>query len=246
MVGKLKSLIRSPRLSLPFKAGVFGLLLYYLYATGGGFLPTVAFFVGAIFFYARPMFNNFQFLRTFVVFLTLSYVAPSLYGEIAFFPLAVAFAFLFYILLGIKDMLFIRRIWWHEALHTALLYGVFLAFFAADKSNYFIWQYVGLGIAAMLLTSELLSYHAHAVPQKMRWTVSMALAFVLMQAAWVIALLPVGFLSATAAMTAIAFVAAHLSLGRFMGTLERKTIVRYGIFIFCALALVAMTSRWGK
>lgn len=246
MVEKLKSLIRSPRLSLPFKAAVFGLLLYYFYATGGGFLPTVAFFVGAIFFYARPIFNNFQFLRTFIVLLGLSYFAPALYGDITFLPLAAAFAFLFYVLLGIKDLVFIQRVWWHELLHAALLYGILLAFFAADKSNYFFWQYVSVGIAATILESELLSYHTHAVPQKMRWAASAVFGFLLMQVAWVLALTPIGFLSATAMIAGIAFVMAHLLLCRFLGILERKIVARYAIFVLCALALVALTSRWGK
>ena len=234
MATKLKSVLKSPQLLLALKAVAFGI--------GLNFLPAALFVPLAILLYAIPFFRTIELIRPLSVLVVVSLLALRTVNrwDYSLF-LVVYFAFLFYLILGIKDLVMIKRAGWYRFLNLALVHMILLLFFYYNQ-EFFLIKLVLVFCALLFLLKELL---------KNRLVVWL-LAFLMTQSIWAIGLLPVGFINAANFGLLAYFIMLDLAEYQLSGPAyrqagylpRRRILTDVTIFVLLALLIFA-TSRWG-
>ncbi len=235
MVTKLKSVFQSPQSTLAFKALAFG--IFFALAKLGGFsLPLIMLFlVASVVLYLRPFFRTLELAGTFFVLLASAiFFLRTFTDSIDFYFAVIYFSFLFYVLIGIKDLVLIRREGWRVLLNFALAYPAFLIFFYYNQGSFW-WK-------LPLLLSVLLFLSKDFVKKRIAFWLT---AFLSVQIAWAADLLPVGFVSA--ANLSILFYAVTISFcdQYSRGELSRKSLLVLVSVFASLLVLVLAFSRWG-
>jgi len=235
MAARLKSLLKNPRSALLLKAFIFG---GFLILAKGWALPV------AILLYAKPIFNTFAFLTSFLLLMILSVSLINSVQSGWFFVLAATgLASIFYLILGMKNLVFIHRDRWNYVLHILLFYSTFVLFFLTDKSSWFFLKSLGVFAIAILLFREFLKTAVENFPKR-RGLIGWALALIVWEALWAINLLPIGFLNSANLAAALVFILSDLTINHFRGTLNQR-IVYSELALFAVLVLLILaTSRW--
>src|SRR5258708_3233304 len=116
MVAKLRSILRQTRWSLIAKASIFGVAWF--------FLPFWVFTIVAIYLYLSSLFRAGRFLFPFFLIYAITWFSsPTLW-------LALYASVLFCCILGIKDLIFIKRAQVYEIFALLALFLVYTGFFA--------------------------------------------------------------------------------------------------------------------
>lgn len=242
MEGKLRSVIRSPRFGLLLKTVAFWLL--FRWASEDGVLAATVFVVVSIFLYARPTLNALIYIPSFAVLLALTFLFPTggaaRVAEIS----GLAFAGLFYILLRLKDLLFIRRLWWHEALVAGLLYFATLSYFIAGPSEHFLLKHIGLGAVFFLLGYELFAAHSARDVRPRQGVAACAVTLFFLELVWAIALLPIGYAAASGIAAIAGFLLLYLSVVAATGHLKSATVAKHVTLAVLIALIIALLSSW--
>jgi len=248
MVTKLKSVLKSPQLLLALKAAAFGI--------GLNFLPAALFVPLAILLYAIPFFRTIELTRPFFVLLVVSLLALRTVNrwDYSLF-LIVYFAFLFYLILGIKDLVVIKRAGWYRFLNLALVHMILLLFFYYNQEFFLIKLLIVFCALLFLLKACLpMPTGRQAVGKELlknRLAVWL-IAFLMAQGIWVIGLLPIGFINAANFGLLAYFIMLDLAEYQLSGPAyrqagylpRRRILTDTTIFVLLALLIFA-TSRWG-
>lgn len=240
MEEKLKSVIRSPRFGLLLKSAAFFVL--FRWAGEGGVLANIVFVVVSIFLYARPTLNALLYIPSFAVLLALAFLFPTGGPARTVEISGLAFAGLFYILLRLKELLFIRRLWWHEALAGGLLYLATLAYFTAGASEYFLLKHVGLGAVFFLLAYELYVAHVAFVLWPKQRVAALLGALLFLEFVWALALLPLGYAAASGIAAMFGFLFLHLSVVAATGHLKAATVAKHVGLAISFVIVIAVVS----
>src|SRR3989344_5651930 len=164
MVEKLKSVLGSllqkyrNQLSLFLKTILFGVFL--LGAASGGFsiIDSLIFIAVASVLYSRPFLEKYPTKSAFLVLLPVAMISlQTLKGTLFVFPAVLFFSAIFYLILGIKNFMFIRRSRLYYVSALLLFYSIFNLFFLADKSELFLLKYGLVFLASYLLLREWLA-----------------------------------------------------------------------------------------
>lgn len=235
MEQKLKLVFRSLTLRLAFKAGVFAGLLFLLKIWDFGLIPILIFLIASAVLYAKPFFKTFELITPFFALLAISLISSRLLAESPYFGFLIVFlAFLFYLILGIKDLALIQRTSWHRFVNISLAYTALLIFFYTNQEH-FLPKILFLFLIIFLLLRNLIR------KRLIYWLT----AFLILESAWAISLLPIGFISSANLGILIYFIITDLALLNIEGALTRKKIlIDTSIFIIILLAILAL-SRWG-
>jgi len=243
MAAKLGLVLKHPISPLAFRAAIFALLLYWLRA---GTLPAAVFFIlGASWLYFRPLFNSSTFIIALAVLLALAgLIVPQLSGAglgLVSHAAIIYLAFLFFILLGLKNLVLVRRDRWYLLVSFSLFYLLLLNFFLIDRSSWFIGKWLFFGLLALGLFWELLKITAGQSGRKIT-AAALILTLIISQLLLIISWLPLNFAgSANLAMLAV-FLLADLALNRS----PSKKLVARDLLIYLALsAAVLLGAGWG-
>ena len=249
METKLKYLSKNPIFQLAFRAAVFGLLLFWFYQIE---TPIAVFFLllmtGILYF--RSLHNALAFLPSLVILLVIALGTTVIITTTSFsFLLATFLAFLFFVILGLKDLVLIKRRSWYLFLNFSLFYLVFLNFFLIDKSSLFVGKWLLFLVLIFGLSRELLMVLiAPAEESKTKRTrllvTSVVMTMIVGQLIWLVSWLPISFLSSANFMILVIFLFSDLSLHHFWGKL-RKRIIFKDLLLFLILSLVILlSSSW--
>ncbi|MFH1759324.1 MAG: hypothetical protein ABH822_02050 [Patescibacteria group bacterium] len=238
MVAKLKSVWKNQISQLAFKAAIFGLLLLW-FGYGHSLPAAAALVVGVMWLYFKPFFNPVAMLRPFSVFLILAFWTTT----VTFSYIAVVFlAFLFFVILGLKNLILVRRKGWRAFLDISLLYLGFLNFFLLDKSSLFFLKWGGFLVVFYLLFGDLL--RTVRAPDDKVGVVGGVLTLIAAELLWVVSWLPIGFLASANLMILVSLLMVDLLAGYFKGKLRQKMIIKDLMVFLVLLAVVLLTSRW--
>lgn len=235
MVIKLKSVFQSPQSALTFKALLFG--VFFILARLGGFSlgPTLLFISAAALLYIRPFFRTFEMAGTLAALLIISSIFGITFRDtFDFYFAAVYFPFLFYLVIGIKDLILIQRDVWRSFLNFALAYPALLMFFYYNSGGFW-WRIPLLFVVLLFLSKDFLK----------KRLASWLSAFLSIQVAWAADFLPIGFVSS--ANLALLFYAASISFldSYIRGTFSKKFLLSLiSVFILLLVVILAL-SRWG-
>lgn len=230
---------------LLLKTAIFGLALFF--AAAGSFrpLPILFFIVISGIMYARPFFGSYSTLSGFLILLVSSILGLEITaGSILFFPSILLFSFLFYLILGIKDFLFVKRSRLYFIAMLLLFYAIFAIFFLSGKSELYLLKYGGAILASFLLFREWLALIPSFHFPRREIIASAISALIISQMLWAAALLPIGFISASSFMILLVFILASFLFQHFTGGISRKSLLQHLVFFFFLVLLIFGSSYW--
>jgi hypothetical protein len=247
MAEKLKLFLQKNRsqLLLSLKAAIFGIFL--LIASLGDFrpLPILFFIIISGIMYAMPIFGPYPTRYAFLALLISSLLGMKIVtGSVLFLPVLFGFAFIFYFLLGIKDLFFVKRSRLYSIAMLFLFYAMFVIFFLSNHSEFYILKYGSVVLASFLLFYEWLALISSFHYPKREIAAAAAGSLIIAQMLWVVTLLPFGFISASNFMLLIVFILANLLFKHFRGELSKKIIFQHIILFLVLAAFIFGGSNW--
>ncbi len=230
---KLKLILLNPQLRLAFKAILF--LGFLTLARLGDFslFVTLLFIIGAVVLYARPLFRTVEKLGDFLVLMFSALVFNLVFiDSLDFFFSAAYYSLLFFLLIGIKDLILINRSFWSVVLNFGLAYPIFLIFFQGHFAGAW-WKAPILFFLTILLSKNVLKRSVATAP----------FSLLVIEVAWASSFLPIGFIGL--ANLNLLFYAVTLSLFDFheQGLLDKKKILSLlSVFIVLSLTILGLSS----
>ena len=234
------------QLLLFLKAVIFGLFLYIASASNFATTQTLFFVVIAFIIYLRPLFvGEYRGWYAFLITLYISIWGMKIIVNSIFFLLGIVlFSFIFYLILGIKEIFFIKRSRVYYIASLLILYTLFIIFFLADKSNLFLLKYSGLILATFLLFREWLGLISSFNFPKRQFINAALITFIISQMIWAVALLPLGFIAASNLMILISLIMGNLAFAHFTGILSKRYLIQHLVIFILLFGLILGSSMW--
>lgn len=238
MEAKLKSIFREPRSALALKSAVFGGFLLLLKLGDFRLLP-ILFFLWAAF-----LLSSWNYQPSFLFFLGIAMATAKLLESGLFlFLAAVIFSALFYLSVGIKELLIVHRQEWGFIKNLILFYALFLLFFISDKSGWFLAKYLGIFLAAFFILKDwFLASESSFL--KRAGVAAGVLALLDLQLLWIVGLLPLGPVNAANLMVLITYILFNFTIHHFQGQIDRRFVFRKIAIFVLLLIFIFATSRW--
>ncbi len=222
---KLLLITKNPRFLLACKSAVFGVLLWLFWSSPGLFWGFV-YGAGAGFLYFRPLFNSSAsfFLLVAEIALSIALQPSSFMARVMY---TLGFSCIFFIILGIKNLVLTNRERWMQGICYILLYISVLDFFLHYFSRPFWFAWV---FAILMLLCILLSFIAD---RRLIGPVLVLLGELL----WVVSWLPIGFLaSANIVFLVMVYIGNALR--------EKRLTAKNSALFIVLIAVVLGTSYW--
>jgi len=195
--------------------------------------------------YARPLFSRYQTGFAFIVLIIISLLGMDIVLDSRlFFPALLVFSTIFYVLLGIKGYLFVRRGRLYYFSSLLIFYALFIIFFLSNKSEWFLIKYLGVVIAAFFLFREWLAMITSFNFPKREAVASAIAALLVAQMVWAATILPIGFISAANFMLLLVFALSDFLVKHFTGGISKIFILQHLIFFITIAVFIFLTSAW--
>lgn len=244
MATKLKLVLRTLRRTLASKrswllrGALFALLLGY--AVHGQFsgLSVTVLILGSLILYSQPVFQTVPYFIPFVLLLSLAILSFYFFGEAELTPyLLIFFGWLFFMLLGVKNVAFVSRQNWFLAFELLTLYLSAAIFFAIDKTQHIFLPSLSLLIVIFVLARQFFRL-TEMRGRRLIALVSLAIALMVVELTWVLSIASVGFWPAAGLVAAYFFVLQEVSRHYLASTLKSKTLLQY-FSVFALLTILA-------
>ncbi|MDO8602014.1 MAG: hypothetical protein Q7R62_02735 [bacterium] len=228
MAIKLKSVlkIQKQQLLLTVRALLFASSLWLLADQEFSTFQFFAFILIGAVLYFIPVFKTILILPSFIALMIVSPIAMSVFGPQIQYPslLAGFFGVLFYLILGIKQMIFVNRAKLHHVLHLALIYCASVLFFAAPSADWFVVRSLFFGVFSYMLVREFLLIQGSERGARVK-LISALIAFLLVEAVWVLGLLPLGFINSAGMILIFIFAIEELVVLIERNNLTRRALI---------------------
>lgn len=229
---------------LALKSVVLGILLFIALATGN-WLFIAIFALAGCYFYFVPGVNSRQFLASYLVILIFPAFLREFLDSGWFLAVSLAYMAIFFVLLGLKNLIFINRRPIYCFLNGVLVFAVFSLFFWSDRTGIlFFVKYLLAFSAFLFLFKEFLNVSSENQNAQKNNLFAWAISFLVLQIVWALSFLPINFLNAGALILLIVLIFQDFISGYLSGSIDRRLILR-NITIFIALALAIFgASSW--
>ena len=227
------------------KHPVLGLLLKTAVAAGGVYLlreNSFSIFTLLLYslvfwaIYLWPPFNNRKFLVSAFGLFALPILLPPA-GAGLTWVILIIWTSAFVLLIGVKNLILLRRHGSYEAVHLLLVFGAGILYFLGVLP---LISQIILFIIFFLLFREFYFVLAPHYPQRLA-LVGVAEALILTQIAWLLSFLSINFLAAASLLALASFTLHDLMLHHFQGTLSRQILLRTTtLFVILSLALLLL------
>lgn len=201
----------------------------------------------------QPVFKAFTLKTSLIVILALAILLTSRFtialpvalhasslGQLLF---SVVFGFLFFILLGIKNVILVRRREWYAVLFIALVYGISLLFFTGTTADHILRDLIFLAVFSYFLFREYFGIQEHPYHRALTVT-TLTITVLMLELAWGISLLPLGFSKSASMLTLCAIILAGIIERYIRGTLTAR-FLRLTLVLFVTLVIIVFFSvRW--
>ena len=221
----------------------------------GGFFWTVLFFCAAFYGYFRSLFEWNTFLYSFCILTLYSVLGMSFLshasetsgfsGTMPNVVVAFLFGVLFFLLLSIKEFLFLRRQAIFNFLSGSLYFFIGGAFFLADKNGagaYLTYSILSF-VALYLLIKESTEFFMEDAPKRKKELLVIGSAVLVVEFLSVVSILPIGFLNSAALIILFAFILEDLVYYHLKGTLDRQIVLNNVTILIVCLLFIFATSK---
>jgi len=149
----------------------------------------------------------------------------------------------FFALLGLTEFFFVNREQIYGLLNTLILFFSFAVFFYLNRGGNF-WA-LGLILVLLLVSlfSEALRFFEAGAPRR-TFFLSAAAGFVVLELAWILGFLPLGFLNAALFLTLISFLLRDTVVFSLRGKLNLPLILRELAILFVLGLTIFAASSW--
>lgn len=243
MAIELRSVLRNPKSVLLLKTLLFGIVLTLAKISGFGWLPILFFLATAFILFFFPLFQSISHFIPFVLFIGLGTFFLSRISDFYFWLAVAGLAFLFYLILGVKNLTVMNRSRAYRIFHLAVFYGTFILFFFSGKKS--APALLAIFFIAWLLFRDLFKFQRFALVSWRLCSVAAGVAALLVvEFLWAISFLPIGLIQSAAQVLLLVFILGDLSINYFNNQLTRKVILT-DITIFTLLSLfIFIMSDW--
>lgn len=249
MAIKLRLVLKNQIFQLASKALFFGLFLHLL-VLGGGVVAASFFMVIVVWLYVRPLFNTSLLLSSFSVLLflsfwiidDLSYISSLPFPYVHWMIIAIV-SFLFFLILGLKNLIFIRRKIFFIFLHCALVYMTLINFFLIDKSSFFLGKWLLFVLIFYLLFYEFFFILARGARDRIAF-VSAICAVGIGEMMWIVSWLPLGFLNSSNLLMTTVLLIEDITTHHYRSMLTRNIVVKDFFIYGVLMAVIFATSTW--
>lgn len=231
-------------LPLALKSVVLGVLVFFALVTGEWFF-IAGFVLAGCYFYFVPSVNSRQFLTSFLVILFFPVFLREFLDPSWFLIASLVYLAIFFILLGLKNLIFINRRPIYSFLNSVLVLAIFSLFFWSDKTDIlFFIKYLATFFIFLSLFKEFLNISNEISGGQKNNLFAWAISFLVFQIVWVLSFLPINFLNAGALTLLIVLIFQDFVFSHISGSINNRLILR-NITIFIALALAIFgASSW--
>jgi hypothetical protein len=227
---------------LALKAAIFSIILSMV---NSHWSLVVVFILVSFYLYFRPSLNSSQFILSFLVLLATSLLIVLLVNGQWSLVISLFFGFLFFLLLGVKNLIFVNRQPFYYLFNGLLLLVIFISFFWAENSRLFFIKYLSVFFAIAFLFREFLIFSINGFSNSTKKNLIVyGAAFLIFQLLWAITLLPISFLNAAGLALLIVMILQDFIVHHFSGTMSRQIVLR-NVTVFLILSLVIFgASKW--
>ncbi len=224
-----------------------GLLLrVVIFGFGWFLLPFWLFIILALYLYLVPFFSVRRFALPFAAVVFFAAISPKS------LPLAIIFSGVFYLILGVKDLVFIERGSAYKTLVLLIAFFMFVRFF----SNFDSWSGSGpflysliIGLLVFLLNRGFLSYGgdggSYSAERFRRGGILAAISGLLVSQVAIAALfLPLNYLYQSALVFLVAALALELSFDYLGGKIVRRTILANLSIFLVFVVIILGSAEW--
>lgn len=250
MAIKLKSALEILRRTLAsnrswlLRGLVFAVLLFFAAQEGFAFWPTLLFVGSSLLMYANPVFQTTPYFLLYVFLMTASFFGMHFFGQgWQKLYMAVFFGFLFFILVGLKNVAFSSRRRWFAFFFSVLAYFSGLIFFLSDKVQYPFLASAALFFAVLVLSRRFFA-SAEIRATRLAKVYSLVIAFLGLQFAWLLSYLFSGFWISGALFAAYLFILQDLSRQYFSESLTARQVRLYFINFLVLLFASMAAASW--
>ena len=205
------------------------------------FLPFWFFLLVVIYFYFVPFFQPFKLLVPFLLTVAAAIAVP--YS----FWFAIFIGLLFFLLLGIKNLIFVNRFENHQLMVFLLLFFIFFGLF----SHFENWQrwtvsigLLGAGLSFFFLFEELADYSRERSKRKKMLVAGLGSLFI-WQLASVLLFLPLNHFYQTAILFLSAVIMTDMFLEYLAKKLDRTKILNDFSIFFVLISVILTSANWG-
>ncbi|MEX2054181.1 MAG: hypothetical protein WD883_01410 [Candidatus Colwellbacteria bacterium] len=190
-----------------------------------------------LFFYLKPSLGIGKFITSALVLVINIFLAPQVSGPIGLY-VNLSLGTLGFLLLGVKNLIFIRRQSAYYLMHLILMVGL-----ASLFSLGLISQIIFFVLAVFLFRE----FYLMMIPEKPKLIslISALEGMLVMQVAWVTSFFPSSFLVSAAFMVLVTFLSHDALANHFKDTFSAKIAWR-SLAVFCLLSiLILVLPVWG-
>ena len=248
MAIKLKYLFRDRRLALALKTLLFAGAIALLDIGAFHVVPALFFIaVSSVLYATSPSHQSFPLLSTFILLdAYVVIVLPILERVMPFHVWLLIFSLGFFFILGIKELVFVNRIKWHNLITLIFLYVLFLGFFLSEERISLAWRSIGFlwficFLGRNFLKHNILEEKIRAKEKDQRINVgSGILTLVAAETVWLISFLPFTPLYSASMLVLIFFILSDLLVGYLKNEISRTRILAHvSILVLFAIILFA-------
>jgi hypothetical protein len=252
---RLAARMRLTKLMPPIaKALVFSITLACAVLYGGFFWPTL-FVLSSLYSYFRSLFEWQKFSYSFFVLLFYAYLGTAFFsgtsevggfsGDMVVFLAALAFGTLFFLLISIKEFVFLRRQELFNVLSGALYFFVSATFFIVDRDRggAFLFYYLLSFVSLYLLIKESIDFFVEDSPKRKKDLLAIGSAVLVAEFLSITSILPIGFLSSAALIILIIFVLEDLVYYHLKGTLDRQIVLNNVAILIISIIFIFATAK---
>lgn len=193
-------------------------------------------------FYIQPIFHTSSLLFSFISFAILALMLPGKFTA-GSAVVALLFACMFYIIVGVKNLILIRRREWYYLLFLSLNYLALFLFFSADSGTSFWLKSLLFFIFSAGIGREFLRFQEIGVTKIHKVSV-FVVALIEIEFLWVVSMLPFSPAYCASFMTALIFSFAEITQRYMRGTLSAQ-FIRLSVSILALLMFVMFFfSNW--
>jgi hypothetical protein len=237
MVERLKLALKNPALPLTLRAGLLALAVFWLRHWDLNFWRASIFVLAFLYLYFNPKTNSTRFVVSSVIWLGVVFQAPNLDGLMGLY-LDSILSVLAFTLLGVKNLILLKRQSAYYFLHFMLIVGVASLFFLGVLSQ------VVFFIALFFLIREFYIFTTKKDLELIN-LIAAAESMLLIQAAWVISFFPTSFLVGSSFLVLMTLTLHDILVNHFRDTFNKQLALRDMSLFVILTGLILLMPVWG-
>jgi hypothetical protein len=233
MAAKLKSVLTSRILQLLVKVGLAALVLFWARSVSFSVWSTFLYLLVAAIFYLKPALHIGKFFPSTVVLISTPFFVPrlSVYSELL---LVVGWGVMFFLLLGIKNLILLKRHNAYRFLNIIVVFALSIFLFRAFN----IQKQITIFITFFFLLREACTGFIKS-DRREAGLIAAVGALTLIEFGWAIFFLSANFIESATLLTLFYFVFYDIAFHYFSDVLSKEVVLR-NLIVFISLSLAAI------